>query len=363
MKSFILNGKLIKIHQLLNDEIEQGDISEFEYDTLSFIKSWLSDQNEFLLKTSGSTGTPKEIKFSRYQLIKSARRSIETFKLKPGQTALACLNIEFVAGKMMIIRAIEGDLNLIVVTPNANPLTQITPGQIIDFVAMTPLQVEGAQEVSARKFDYIKKLLIGGVGLHTQLESKLQKLKPTIYHSYSMTETLSHVALRSVNGLEKSDIYHALKGVSFSRDERNCLIIRDRILEIKGLITNDIVELIDDKSFKWIGRYDNVINSGGIKIQIEKIEQQVKEMLHGLGIIQPFCILSTPDKILTNKMILLIEYGETMLDEVYILQILKNNLPRYHNPKALSQIPELIYTKSGKIDRIRNAEVYLRNEH
>lgn len=260
---------------------------------------------------------------------------------------------------MMIVRAIGGDLNLIIVTPNANPLAQIPPGQIIDFVAMTPLQVECVLRESADKINFINKLLIGGAGLHIQIESKLQKLKTKIYHSYSMTETLTHVALRSVNGIEKSDIYHALKGITFSRDERDCLIIHDRILEIDRLVTKDIVELIDDKSFRWIGRYDNVINSGGIKIQIEEIEKQVKGILHDLGIIQPFCILSIPDSKLTYKMILLIEQGETMLDEAYILRVLKSKLPRYHDPKALKQVPKLIYTKSGKIDRKKNGAVYL----
>ncbi|MCK5470798.1 MAG: O-succinylbenzoic acid--CoA ligase, partial [Cyclobacteriaceae bacterium] len=183
--------------------------------------------------------------------------------------------------------------------------------------------------------------------------------KAKVFQSYAMTETLTHVALRKVNGKEKSDIYHALQGVSFSQDTRECLIIHDRILGIEHLITNDVVELVGKKSFRWIGRYDNVINSGGIKIHIEGVENEIHGIFDDMQIQNTFCLLSIPDRKFTNKMILLIEQNESLINEDIILATLKRKLPKYHDPKSVKQVSELILTKSGKIDRKRNTELYL----
>lgn len=363
MESFILNRKSFLFQDVLEEKINLGDKSDFELETLAFIRHWLSGQMNFQFQTSGSTGKPKKINFAKNQLRKSALRSIDTFKLKSGETSLTCLNTAFVAGIMMLVRALEGQLKLIIETPCANPLVHIDDGTTIDFCALTPYQVKTVLDETPLKLIQIKTLLIGGAELDPLVENQLQKIKTKVYHSYAMTETLTHVALRKVNGKEKSDIYHALQGVSFSQDDRFCLIIQDQVLEIDHLITNDIVELIDKKSFRWIGRYDNVVNSGGIKIQVEKVEEKIRIIFDDLGIDNSFCLLSVPDKKLNNKLILLIEQKEKLLDEKNMLLTLKNSLPVYHNPKAIMQVAELYFTKSGKIDRKRNSEIYLRNSN
>ncbi len=348
---------------VLEEKINLNDKSEFELETLAFIRQWLSGQMNFQFQTSGSTGKPKKIKFTKSQLQKSAHRSIAEFHLRSGETSLACLNTAFVAGIMMLVRALEGQLKLIIETPSANPLAHIDNGLPIDFCALTPYQVKAILDETPLELTKIKTLLIGGAELNPSLENQLQKVKTKVYHSYAMTETLTHVALRKVNGKTKSDIYHALQGVSFSQDNRSCLIIQDQVLGIDHLITNDIVNLIDNKSFKWIGRYDNVVNSGGIKIQVEKLEEKIRIILDDLGIDNFTCLLSIPDKKLNNKLILLIEQSDLHIQEKKILVALKNSLPLYHNPKAIMQVAELYFTKSGKMDRKRNSEIYLRNSN
>ena len=358
-KSFILNGKSFLYRDVLKGIIDLDGKPEFEIETLTFIKTWLSGQTNFQVKTSGSTGTPKIITVTKEQMQKSAFRTNTTFKLKPEQTILACLNTAFVAGIMMLVRAIEGNLKLIIESPKANPLVHIEHGKTIHFCALTPYQAETMLDENPAKLSQINTILIGGAALSSTLEKRLQHIDTNVFHSYAMTETLTHVAVRKVNGMEKSDIYHALEDVSFSQDERRCLIIHDRILGIDSLITNDIVELIDEKSFRWIGRIDNVINSGGIKIQIEEVENEIREILRSIGINQAFCLISIPNDRLTNKMILLIEQNENKINERNILLELKSKLPKYHSPKELKQVPELILTKSGKIDRSKNLELYL----
>lgn len=361
MKSFILNKKSFLFQDVLEEKIQLGDKSEFEIETLAFIRKWLSGQMNFQFHTSGSTGKPKKIIFTKSLLQKSALRSIDAFKLKLGETSLACLNTAFVAGKMMLVRALEGRLNLIIETPSANPLAQIDDEISIDFCALTPYQLKSVLDETPTKLKQIKTLLIGGAELDPLVENQLQKEKTIVYHSYAMTETLTHVGLRIVNGLKRSDIYHGLQGVSFSKDNRSCLIIQDQVLRIDHLITNDIVEIINEKSFRWIGRFDNVVNSGGIKIQVEKLEDKIRVILNDLGIDHSFCLLSVPDKKLNKKLILLIEQSEKLINEKYILDTLKTSLPLYHNPKAIKQVAELYFTKSGKIDRNRNSEIYLSN--
>lgn len=361
LQTFILNEKSFFYRDVLEGNIDLEDASAFEIETLTFIKNWLSGQTNFQLKTSGSTGKPKIVNVTKDQMQKSAIRTITEFDLRPEQIILACLNTAFVAGMMMLVRAIEGKFRLIIVSPTANPLAHIDHGKTIHFCALTPYQAKTIIDENPEKLTQIEKLLIGGAALSPTLDKSLQDIEANVFHSYAMTETLTHVALRNVNGIEKSDVYYALDGVSFSQDERACLIIHDQILGIDSLITNDIVELIDEKSFRWTGRFDHVINSGGIKIQLEEVENKIEEILKGHGISRPFCLISIPDDKLTNKLILLIEHYENKLNERTILRELKSKLPKYHNPKIVKQIPTLNRTESGKIDRAMITEMYLNN--
>jgi o-succinylbenzoate---CoA ligase len=174
-----------------------------------------------------------------------------------------------------------------------------------------------------------------------------------------MTETLTHVALRRVGHDESQDIYHAWPGVTFEMDDRDCLIIHDEILGIGQLITNDLVELLNSKSFIWKGRLDNVINSGGIKIQVDQLETDIKEVLMAIGTDLPFCVAAVPDEKLTNKLVLLIENRDIAMDLDKLLKILKTSLPPFHAPKEIVSVPKLLQTKSGKIDRLKNTSEYI----
>ncbi len=359
MEFISLNGRQVSIQEIRNNQVALDTLPPLERSTLEFIKGWISGQHEFSVKTSGSTGSPKTIRFSRSQMISSARRTIKYFNLHPGDTILSGLNPTFIAGMMMMVRALVGNLKLYINTPGPNPVSDLEKNFLVDFMAMTPIQVDGTLSESPEKFDQIYTLLIGGAGLHHDLEAKLQKINTKAFHSFAMSETLSHVAMRCVNGHEKSAIYKAMEGVSFGQDDHSCLIIHDKLLNIKNLATNDIVELIDKHSFRWIGRFDQIINTGGIKIQVEGLEKVIRSILVKMGLKSKCCILTKPDQRLTEKIILLLETREQEVNDNNLLSALKSKLPRYHDPKEIFSVPKIFLTKTGKIDRIRNADVYL----
>ncbi len=361
MKFFLLNGNAIKIHELIDGGYELETFTDDEQKTIALIKAWLSDQSEFYFTTSGSTGTPKAIVHSRSQLKKSARRSIDTFGLQSENSLLACLNTDMIAGAMMVIRGLEADCNLIIESPKANPLTNLPSGTSIDFMAVTPIQMESILHESPEALQQIKMILIGGAGLHPELEEQLQSLQTKIFHSYAMTETITHVAVRQVNGAQKSDEYLALKGVTFTVNDESCLVIRDTELGIEHLETNDIIDLINETTFRWIGRRDNIINSGGIKIQLEWTESQIKKILSEHHLNNSFCICAIPDTRLTNKIVLLYETKTLLEVGKSLLKSMKEQLPKYHAPKEIMAAPKLFHTKSGKMDRIKIQDVYLRD--
>lgn len=360
LKSFILNGRTIEVQHVLDGAFRHSKLTSFEIGTLNVIRKWLTGKKQFTVKTSGSTGKPRDITFVREQIKKSAQRTLDEFALKKGDTILACLHSQNIAGFMMLVRAMEGNLNLIIKTPRANPFENIEEIGTIDFVALTPHQVDTALKKNPERFNKIDKVLIGGAGLSYGLERELQELKTSVFHSYALTETLSHVALRRVNGNERSSCFHAIKGVSFSVDDRSCMVINDELLGISHLVTNDIIDLKAHNSFEWKGRIDNVTNSGGIKIQLEELEEKVRAIFSKSGIKNSYCIVSLPDETLGERLILLIEKEIISFSIEDITDLLKSALPKYHSPKQVINVANLFMTKSGKIDRKRNREVYIR---
>ncbi len=355
MEGLKINGRVVDPRTLGSDEWR--GLKESEKKPLRIISDWLKGQSEFSFQTSGSTGTPKQCRFSRNQIIASAQRTLDFFQLKQGDTTLCCLNTEFVAGYMMIIRALVGQLNLIITDPSADPWKDLE--DIIDFAAVTPIQVESGMRRYPEKISKIGKLLIGGAAIHPLLERQVADLPGRVYHSYAMTETLTHVALREVAGTTKTDIYSALLGVSFTTDDKNCLIIHDNRLGLHGLKTTDLVELLDSKSFRWLGRYDNVINTGGIKLQIEYLEPLIGKALRQLGITSNFCVVPKEDLKRTTRVVLLIEIHGVSLRQEEIQLRLKSQMPRYHCPSEVIFVPEIFLTKSGKVDRIKNVSHYI----
>ena len=315
------SGKLSKDQSQIWDDVNQ------------FISDWYSPDDEMVLQTSGSTGKPKSISVKKEWMKNSAHLTGKSFGLTEGDSALLCMPMKYIAGKMMVIRALELGLDLTVVEPSSHPLKGLEA--TIDFVAMVPLQLEN----SINQLDKIKTLIVGGGQVNPQLVEKLKTLSTQVYETYGMTETLTHVAIRSLNGPNKSDAFQALDGVHFEKDSRDCLVIHAPRLNPNPVITNDIIELESDNSFRLLGRIDNVINSGGIKIIPEVIEAKLSDVISD----RRYIIAGIPDESLGEKVVLVVE-GDEM--DISFLK-----LDKYEEPKEIFFLDNFIVTTSGKIHR------------
>lgn len=302
-----------------------------------FLETWLDESDSISLTTSGSTGKPKPIALKKKHMQASAEATAAYFDLKAGTSALLCMPIDFVAGKMMLVRAMQMGWHLDWVKPSQNPLSG---PEFYDFVAMTPYQVAH----SLSDLHKVKCLLIGGGAVGPELHEKLQEVSSQAFASYGMTETCSHIALRAINGPASSLVYKATQHVKFTTDSRDCLVIDAPQVHEGVLVTNDIVILHSDTSFEWKGRFDSVINSGGIKIHPEMVEQKLAKLISS-----PFFIAGVADEVLENKVVLLIE-ADTLIEES-ILQKALALLDKYEQPKQIFYLPSFLWTPTGKIRR------------
>jgi len=310
----------------------------------SFIKSWGNDEKVIAIYTSGSTGKPKNIELAKEKIQISARKTLEYFKIEKGSSALLCLSLETIAGKMMLVRSFIGGLKLHVVTVSTNPILALK--NPIDFVALVPMQLEAAVDTAFEKLKSIKTILVGGAPVSEELIQKLKDKKITVFQSYGMTETISHVAIRKI-GFETEEYYQALPGITFSSDEQRLIIDYPVVLSEK-LRTNDCVNLIDSKHFQYLNRYDFIINTGGIKVNPEEIELKLKPLLK-----QPFFIWFVKDVHLGQKIVLVVQ-------EKVNLKLKKKDFTHYLNkheiPKKYCQIKDFVLSKSQKIDRIKTMQ-------
>ncbi len=331
------NETIIKQLSILNED--------WVDEILSFLNEWW-DNNDFIIaETSGSTGIPKKVKLDKEKVISSALATGDFFDFREGENALLCMSPKFIAGKLMIVRAIVWKLNLICVEPNSSPLESIDESVTIDFAAMVPLQFHNyITKLSANR---VRKLIVGGGAVDESLLETIKLLDTEIYSSYGMTETITHVALKKLTGKDSVDTFVALDGVCLRADDRDCLVISVKNIVDNDVVTNDIVELISDKEFRWIGRFDNIINSGGVKIHPEKIEQLLNK-----DISPPFFISSVKDEILGEKVVLVIEGSNQNID----LNFIKSLLPKYNAPKEVFYLSEFVRTSSGKINRKKTIE-------
>lgn len=309
--------------------IKEGD--EYEKVIGDFLLDWFDANSYIDLQTSGTTGTPKLIRKSKQALVNSALATGDFFELKPGDTALCCLPVQFIAGKMMLIRSIILGLAIDFVSPNSYPLATID--KEYDFVAMVPLQVQN----SLNELYKVKKLIIGGAKTDRSLEKKLLGITTKVYETYGMTETITHIAAKRIG----EAAFSILPNVSISQNENDCLVIDAPQVSEERLFTNDLVQIINDNQFVLLGRIDNVVNSGGIKLIPEKIEEK---LLNTIG--TRFFVGGIPDMILGEKLVLVIEGDKQELDES-IFAILN----KYEKPKAVFFVSEFETTESGKIKR------------
>ena len=336
--SFKLNGFHFNREHLLRvaySFIKEGE--DFEKPIGEFLLDWFDDRTYIDLQTSGTTGVPKTIRTSKQAMVESAIATGDFFNLRPGNKALQCLPVKYIAGKLMFVRAFILGLDMDFVAPSANPLENKSDVKY-DFIAMVPLQAKN----SLKELKNVKKLIIGGSMISKALEKELSKLPTKVYETYGMTETITHIAARELG--EK--VFTVLPDITISYDYRNCLVIHAPRISDDLIVTNDIVELTNEKQFKFIGRYDNIINSGGIKL----IPEQIEEKLSG-KIPARFFVTGKPDEKLGEKLVLVIEGDNQKIDEAVF-----DALDKYEKPKEVLFIPKFKRTENGKILRKETSE-------
>ena len=328
---------------------------------MAFIDEWNNDSAYVEVKTSGSTGEPKRMLVEKRRMLNSARITCDFLGLKPGDTALLCMSTDYIAGKMMVVRSIERGLKLIEVEPCGHPLDikhltlNIKHSQFsifnfqFDFAAMVPMQVYNSLQVPEEKerLMAIRHLIIGGGAIDEAMEAELRTFPHAVWSTYGMTETLSHIALRRISGPEASEWYMPFPTVKLSTTDEDCLVIDAPEVCAQTLTTNDIVELKSDGRFRIRGRKDNVICSGGIKIQIEEVEQILKKYMR-----VPYIISKRKDEKFGEIVVLLTE-GDTAEAQTICQQV----LPKYHQPKVYLHVNQIPLTETGKPARKRAEEL------
>lgn len=326
--------------------------NEFEEKVISFLQDWFSDSKTVSVQTSGSTGIPKVFEIEKKRMLSSSKMTCDFLGLKEGDTALLCLPVQYISGKMMLVRAIERKLKVIISVPSSAP--EISEN--LEFCAMTPLQVQNSLD----KIHFIKNLIIGGAAVSEKLKNEISTTlqfsnSPTrIFETYGMSETLSHIAFKQISPIQE-ECFTIFNDVEISVDERNCLKIFAPKINPEILQTNDIVELMhfdsaqcDKKQFKFLGRFDNVINSGGVKIFAEELESLVKKHID-----RDLVFLGKPDETLGEKLVLVIEDASTPLSMTEIKSQISNlKFPsKFHSPKEILFLEKFPRAENGKVLR------------
>lgn len=339
-KSMLINGK-----EWLSDNSNNPDFSKSEERAvIRFLSEWFDESDKISLKTSGSTGLPKQIWVKKFALVESANRTIQYFGLQKGMKALLCLSPEFIAGKMMVIRSLIGELNLITTSFQSNPLFSLT--EEIDFAAMVPLQINTAMELSPEKLHLIKTLILGGSAIGTELEGSLRKLPNPVFHTYGMTETLSHIAVRRLNGENASQWFEAMPDVNLSLHSDGILVIDAPYLSIRELKTNDIAEFNTLGQFRIIGRADDAIISAANKIHPVDLE---KKIYLGLGL---KCYISAKSEVSGgDSLVLVVENSGSVKDLYRLWSQLEACLENHEIPRFIFELNEVPMLDSGKINR------------
>lgn len=348
-RSIVINNRTVDVRDILNQHATPQ--SAFERETFTFLERWLNHTESINLSTSGSTGTPKAISLTRKQITESATRTIHKLKLASTQTALVCLDTHYIAGKMMLVRALEANMKIVATEPASDPLQKLPDHA--DFVALVPLQVDEIfkHADSVEKLNRFTSVLIGGAAISNSLHEKIKTLSCAVYATYGMTETVSHVALQKLTGPDVQDYFETLSGITVTTDGRDCLVITVPGFD-EPVVTNDLVRMIDSNHFQILGRYDNVINSGGVKLIPESIEKKIESVLQ-----QPFFVAGVPDERLGMKLILLVEGVE----QPDLKNALKPVLSAYEIPKQILYINQFERTDTQKINRLKTLEKVLKS--
>ena len=320
-----------------------------------FLSEWNNDSPFIEVKTSGSTGEPKRMLVEKRRMLASARITCDFLGLRPGDTALLCMSLDYIAGKMMVVRALDRHLTLLTVPPTGPPLSSLSlPSSFLlppssdilpRFTAMVPLQVYNTLQVpeERERLMQVEHLIIGGGAIDETMEAELRQFPNAVWSSYGMTETLSHIALRRISGSEASEWYTPFPSVHLSLSDEGCLIIDAPEVCAETLITNDIAELAPlgegrGVAFRILGRKDNVICSGGLKIQAEELERQLRPHMR-----VPFIISKRPDEKFGEVVVLVTEGSPTEARTIS-----ERILPKFHQPKEYVHLDNIPLTETSK---------------
>ncbi|WP_010229794.1 AMP-binding protein [Gillisia marina] len=321
--------------------IKEGEPHEGEIG--DFLLEWLRPSKFIEVTTSGSTGVAKKIKVRKEHMVNSAIATVKFFEMEAGCTALMCLPAKYIAGKMMLVRAMVLGWELDLVPPSSNPLDNLY--KTYDFCAMTPFQLDN----SISRLHLINKLIVGGGAVSPNLQEMVQGLNTKVYETFGMTETVSHIAAKRLNGKKKKNSpFKLMPNVHISVDNRDCLVIKAPSIADDILVTNDVVEIDTYKQFYWKGRFDNVVNSGGIKLYPEDIENRLTDVIDGR-----FFVIGMPDDALGEKLVLFVEadFSEELLSELQVKVQSVKELHKYEIPKKIYLIQKFEETPNGKIHR------------
>ena len=334
-------------------EVEQDPSSPPWYrDLFAFIRCFLDEAAGPVSQlTSGTTGVPKEMTLDREAMTNSARRTLEFFRLRPGERVLSCLPVDYIAGKMMAVRALVGGLDLVPAEPSGRPLKGMSG--TFSFAAMVPMQLHGSLN-AGDDLSVIRTLLVGGGELHPSLAERVAGVAaglggsvPRVFESFGMTETYTHVALRRINGTDPDKAFRLMEGVKARQDDRGCLVVEAPGVTFGEVVTNDLVELdAPGRSFRWLGRHDNLISTGGIKVLPEILEARIGSLIGAECLVLP-----RPDEKLGQRLVLVAEWpGEDApLEEWHIL--FRQQLALHEIPKQVITVPGLPRNASFKPDR------------
>lgn len=340
-----LSGKKV----LVDDFIKKSHTSGREKELAEFLKAWYAPEDFLEVKTSGSTGKPKIIRLNKEFVAASVQRTLHFFQLKKDNRILHCLPIKYIAGKLMVVRTLLGELDLYLVEPSTD--FSFLKKAKFRFAAMVPNQVAKILKAEAIPGDFlgnIEKLLIGGSSVPSSIEKTLQNVSAACYASYGMTETATHIALRKINGGDSNGWYHCLEDIHVNLSAENCLQIFMPGLENIPLQTTDLAELKNEKTFRILGRSDHVIISGGIKFSPEQIEKKLEPFIH-----EPFLISSLPHKSLGEQLVLVVEGKSSDAKTKRLKEICLRELEKFEQPGKIVFVSEILKTGNGKPDRRR----------
>ncbi|MCH8535947.1 MAG: AMP-binding protein [Flavobacteriaceae bacterium] len=353
---FKLNGvnySADELYSVAYSYIKEG--KDYEELIGNFLLDWLNENySEIKLRTSGTTGAPKPIFVKKTKMKASALATQKRFKLPSKTKALLCIPANYVAGRMMLVRAMVLGWELTVVEPQSKALTNVE--ETYDFCALTPHQLSNSLD----KINLIKKIIVGGAPVNNGLLQKIQGAKAKIYETYGMTETITHIATRRINSMKTTDEkpFKALKNVTFSLSDANCLVIHAPKIIDEPVVTKDVVDLIHPTAFFWKGRLDNVINSGGVKLHPEAIEKKIQKV-----VAQRFFLAGLDDDQLGQKLCLFIEDHKELDVNLVKKTLEKASLESLEFPKAIFVMEDFIETRTGKIDRKACLDKFMNDDY